>query len=253
MKATWKLWFVAIIFLGIFNGCEKENDGNDGNGDDEWINVEAPKVDTIIEKDMNGRVFLEVWFENSSIMYFRLLKDNTAEVTHCKDYYGEESDEGYYYRGDVVIPAEITHLGNTYKVVAIGTNAFSNCRLLHSIAIPNTITLILSYAFYGCSNVVGELKLPNSVTEIGYGAFCGCRGLTSLTIPNSVTMIGRDAFSDCDNLKEVTCLAIRPPECDDYDGFLGFNPRIIRVPAQSIDQYRYYPVWRHYADIIVGI
>ena len=36
--------------------------------------------------------------------------------------------------------------------------------------------------------------MPNSVTLIGSSAFDGCSGLTSLTIPNSVTSIGYDAF-----------------------------------------------------------
>ena len=40
------------------------------------------------------------------------------------------------------------------------------------------------------------MTIPNSVTLINDYAFFGCTSLTSVTIPNSVTSIGRDAFYD---------------------------------------------------------
>ena len=87
----------------------------------------------------------------------------TAEVT-----YGEEK-----YSGEVVIPSSITVEGQEYPVASIGERAFSGCKGLTSVTIPN------------------------SVTSIEYGAFDGCSGLTSVTIPNSVTSIGDWAFYQC--------------------------------------------------------
>ena len=60
--------------------------------------------------------------------------------------------------------------------------------------IPNSITSIGDYAFYGSG--LTSITIPNSVTSIGDRAFYGCTGLTSITIPNSVTSIGNGAFSD---------------------------------------------------------
>ena len=45
--------------------------------------------------------------------------------------------------------------------------------------------------------------MPNSVTNIGGYAFYGCSGLTSINIPNSVTTIGNDAFWGCNRLEKV--------------------------------------------------
>ena len=69
--------------------------------------------------------------------------------------------------------------------------------------IPNSVTSIGDYAFYGCTGLT-ELTLPNSVTSIGTGAFAYCRGLTKLTLPNSVTSIGTGAFAYCRGLTKLT-------------------------------------------------
>ena len=68
--------------------------------------------------------------------------------------------------------------------------------------IPNSVTSIGEYAFYGCRGLA-SVTIPNSVTSIGTCAFCDCRGLTSVTIGNSVTSIGNQAFFNCSNLKKV--------------------------------------------------
>ncbi len=69
-----------------------------------------------------------------------------------------------------------------------------------SIEIPNTITEIGQYQFYGFNNVK-SITIGNSVTSIGESAFKGCSSLTSITIPDSVTSIGEQAFSYCDKLQ----------------------------------------------------
>ena len=64
-------------------------------------------------------------------------------------------------------------------VTEIGEAAFRNCGNLVEIDIPDTVTAIKSYAFYGT-------------------------GITGITIPATVTEIGQEAFGDCEQLREIT-------------------------------------------------
>ena len=89
------------------------------------------------------------------------------------------------------------------SVTRIGDYAFYGCSGLTSITIPNSVTSIGSCAFSGCSGLT-SVTIGNGVTSIGYRAFSGCSGLTSVTIPNSVTSIGYSAFSGCSGLTSVT-------------------------------------------------
>ena len=108
---------------------------------------------------------------------------------------------------------EYVVIGNS--VTLFGNEVFSGCRALESITVENgntkydsrnncsaiietsTNTLII-----GCKNST----IPNSVTSIGEYAFFGCNGMTSVTIPNSVTSIGNYAFASCFNLWQIRSL-----------------------------------------------
>ena len=62
----------------------------------------------------------------------------------------------------------------------------------------------LTYAekVYVNGKLVTDLVIPDGVTSIGNYAFYGCCAFESISIPDSVTSIGMYAFSGCDNLVE---------------------------------------------------
>ena len=132
-------------------------------------------------------------FEVNGIYYNVLSEEEgTVEVTRG------------YYSGDVVIPAEVSHAGTTYRVTTIGEDAFSNCESLTSVSMPS-VTTIGDYAFYYC-NALTSVSMPSVVT-IGEDAFYTCSSLTSVSMP-SATTIGDYAFEYCSTLTSVEMPAV---------------------------------------------
>ena len=74
---------------------------------------------------------------------------------------------------------------------------------IKDLVIPEGVTTIGSYAFYGSEGLT-SVTIPNSVKEIGYSAFSNCSGLTSVTIGNGVTEIGSGIFSYCERLTSIS-------------------------------------------------
>ncbi len=97
--------------------------------------------------------------------------------------------------GDVEIPSFLS----SCPVIGIGDSAFSGCRNLISISIPDSVTSIGDSAFYACSNLI-SISIPDSVTSIGDNAFQNCKKLISITIPDSVTNVGECLFYNCSSL-----------------------------------------------------
>ena len=82
-------------------------------------------------------------FEVGGIYYNYLDVQGTVEVTISPDRYS----------GNVTIPATVTHDGSTYSVTAIGYYAFSDCRNLTGVTIPNSVITIGSHAFSASYNL----------------------------------------------------------------------------------------------------
>lgn len=111
-------------------------------------------------------------------------------------------------------------------------NLYINGEILSNFIIPNDVTSVGNYAFYGCTNLE-SVTISNSVESIGNKAFYGCSNLLSVTlnsktilskpyasssslkdifgnqvinyiIGNEVTSIGSYAFYDCSDLISIT-------------------------------------------------
>jgi hypothetical protein len=83
----------------------------------------------------------------------------------------------------------------------IGDSAFSDCKSLTSISIPQSVKKIGTWVFSGCSNLM-SISISKGCKVEDY-AFRGCTGLTSITIPESVTYIYKYAFLACGNITDI--------------------------------------------------
>ena len=118
------------------------------------------------------------------------------------EFYDNDSNPLYYAHNLYLNGELVTDLVIPNDVTSIGKWAFYGCSSLTSIAIPDSVTSINNSAFQHCSNLT-SVTIPDSVTSIGDSAFSYCRGLTSVTIPDSVTSIGDEAFYNCSSLTSI--------------------------------------------------
>lgn len=144
------------------------------------IKVFAHDIEAI---NAQGKYIYYIWINN---------KTELAVSFRGTSYSTENSN---YYSGNIVIPESVNYRGTLYPVTEIWTGAFSACKNLTSVTIPNSITKIGGDAFYGCTGI-NSITIPNSVTKISGRAFYGCTALKSINIPYSVNMIEWDAFHE---------------------------------------------------------
>lgn len=85
------------------------------------------------------------------------------------------------------IPDSIMYNTTSYRVTRIGSRAFTSCKKLRVVTIPN------------------------SVKEIEYEAFANCKNLISVIIHSDVTHIDKDAFNDCPNILIYTASNVDIP------------------------------------------
>lgn len=224
--------------------------------------------------DRNGSKTSEFIYKGDSLDWKERLAESPLE-------YGPHKENNHFYAGLVkeegrpVVPVSITITGcdekasgaltipvtiEGFPVTRIGRGAFSKCRSLTSITVPDSVTSIEGAAFTVCESLtsitiadgvtsIGEsafdacssltsITLPDSVTSIGEEAFSRCYKLTSITIGNGVTSIGHRAFARCENLSAVTFLGDAPKLNEWKDiinggtraGSLGATPTIYRKP-----------------------
>lgn len=106
------------------------------------------------------------------------------------------------YKGDVTIPATVSHNGQTYTVYRIDNSAFYKCEELTSVTINTVIERIGNRAFCDCKQLQ-SINLPEGLLEIWAYAFDNCESLKHIRIPSSVKEIEGNVFWNCKALESV--------------------------------------------------
>jgi len=132
----------------------------------------------------------------------------------------------YYYQGDIFIPSQVKYNGKTLSVIKIdigafdksiitsiqlseglqeiGQNAFSECKCLKEIIVPNSVSTIANNAFSECENL-SYVKLPNALKYLGNYSFFECYNLKlySERLPSTLARIKKGTFNSCWALKRI--------------------------------------------------
>ena len=166
--------------------------------------------------------------------------------------------DGTVYTDEFIIPEGVTYLGR--QAVETRSEAIKTIRIPSTLAgmdsgglagqfvenyrmpIANPVYDIRNNAVIetasntlvaGC---VGSKKIHESVTGIAKHAYHSSH-VPSVDIPASVTWIGQQAFVSAE-MTEIISRATTPPTIDTETFWVGEYNGIVKVPAESIDQYK---------------
>ena len=154
----------------------------------------------------------------------------------------------------VACPQNKTSAVLPQTVTKIEESAFSETNI-ESVTMPNSITEIGAYAFYGCRYLKGA-TIPDGVKEIKVGTFMNCPEMTTLTISRSVEYIADGAFSDCNTLQTVYSLNPEPPVLEN-GGYYYSGPwpwdlsqTTLYVPQGSLAAYQGAEGWNVFSRML---
>lgn len=190
----------------------------------------------------DDRKYIIVYSNTNSDLYFAFIsscKDwrsfiKTKDMLYYEPIYDSNNEVASYavgvrneFKGIIseITSSDILSIYNEKPVTKIDEDGFSECPVLGSVAIPDSVTNIGDNAFTNCTRLRG-IDIPSGVNYIGTSAFSGCANITHVVIPNGVSVIndhsfegtgidsanisrnvaiiGESAFSDCTQMKTVT-------------------------------------------------
>lgn len=153
-------------------------------------------------------------------------------ITHIgkNAFYGCSNLTSVYYNSDVSSWCSIAFADKEANPLYNGCNFYLNGNLLCNLEVPDNITNISAYTFYGCKSLQ-SVTISDNIMNIEEGAFLKCPNLTLVSLDadaivnktfetNSlrgcfgeqvrkyvlgehITAIGEGAFADCDSLTSV--------------------------------------------------
>lgn len=170
----------------------------------DFVHIEEPQYDFAIQQYGHDIYYKIIGDDEVCITY-----KNTNYNTYPGDY-GEQVVDWFDFTGKTEywigmrLPNSVTYDGKTYRVTAIGENAFRGCTNLNMLEWDgySNIKHIGANAFKGCYNLK-SVELPQKLQTIGAHAFEGCSKIPALIFPETVNLIDCSAFMGCSRLKYI--------------------------------------------------
>ncbi len=160
--------------------------------------------------------------------------------------------------------SNLTSISFGNSIINFGSMVFYNCDSLNSVYIDNLSSwcnntfsdyfsnpLSIAHHLFVNGEEVSDLIIPNDVTTINDYSFYGCSYLNSITIGNSVKNIGSSAFAKCENITDVFCYTETVPTAHNEafsDSYIQYAT--LHVPADLIEAYRSTEPWNSIINIV---
>ena len=191
---------------------------NDGFTFVNWDNgVNTPSFDCTVTSDTVitanikknlavGDLFRANTTEGVSVLYKVLTKEPgsmTVQVGELNGFhganYGQAIDKNY--SGPLTISETVNYFDETYTVVALGSGAFSLCKIT-SLSLPNTVQKFDQNSIYECSKLK-SVNIPEGITTIPRYNLSYMSALESITLPNSLEYICSGVFNSNTKLATI--------------------------------------------------
>lgn len=138
--------------------------------------------------------------------------------------------------GEFVIPSTVS---------AIAPYAFSSCKKITSIVLPEGLVEIPDGAFYKSWGLL-KINLPDGLKRIGKNAFDGTI-IQKMNMPTSMELIDDEAFVNT-SLVEVNLRVTKPFELGD-NVFGEIHVTRLNVPSAGLQNFKKHPKWGKFGRI----
>ena len=115
----------------------------------------------------------------------------------------QEIGEMAFTTPDGITSLETVTFAENSMLVRIGNEAFSDCKKLTEIDIPDSVTELGTGVFKGCVALT-TADLPAALTVLPAETFSGCKALNTVTLKEGLETIAGGAFYNCSALETVT-------------------------------------------------
>ena len=191
-------------------------------------------------------------------VFFGRAAFENAEATEQRYYYKEPEnyDTGSsYVKYKFYIPKSLKKVVVTKGTPAGG--AFMNCKNLEEVVLPQGITSIKTYVFYGCT-WIKSFVIPDSVTEVQMKAFENCTNMTRMTLGQGIgrysIMNDKDVFKGCYKLVEIynRSRITLTPGSTEYSYLAYYAKNIVtRDSSTNLSTSEGYPVYTDGEDVVL--
>lgn len=142
------------------------------------IYYNANKEDTVL-----GKVFESI--DAVGLEFLEITNEGVVSLKGEYSYYGTGNETGNI---ALITEIKIPEYIDGIKITEIAPNAFSRCKNLETVVLPDSINKIGFTAFYECTNLK-KINIPASLMEMDSSAFEGCGSLVDIIVPYNITCL----------------------------------------------------------------
>ena len=139
-------------------------------------------------------------FFRKSTVHSVTIPSTVTKIGQDAFYYCESLESVYI--SDLSAWCKIAFDGSRATPMCYASNLYLNGELLTDLTIPEDITQLIDYTFYGCERLI-NVTVPETVSNVGYYSFSRCTNLSNVTLSEGLQRIEDRAFLGCTALEEI--------------------------------------------------